>query len=283
VTPAPTLDWQAEPLQAALQALRPGLLVQVLGEDASTNSTLVARIRAAGPAATACLLAAEHQTAGRGRMGRSWHARRGDSLTFSLALPCTPADWSGLSLAVGVALADALDPVGAIGLKWPNDLWLQGGQASVGRKLGGILIETVVAAGGARHCVIGVGLNVRALCSQGPQQPHDTAFATGLASLQELDPGASAPAVLHRVAEPLLRAVLRFEREGFAAFAEGFARRDLLRGREVTTTQPGLDAGMAAGVDADGALLLRDDAGRLHRLSAGEVSVRPAQASREAA
>ena len=283
MTPAPTLDWQPEPLQAALQALRPGLLVQVLGEDASTNSTLVARIRAAGPAATACLLVAEHQTAGRGRMGRSWHARRGDSLTFSLALPFTPADWSGLSLAVGAALADALDPVGAIGLKWPNDLWLQGGQASVGRKLGGILIETVVTAGGVRHCVIGVGLNVRALCSQDPQQPHDTAFATGLASLQELDPGASAPAALHRLAEPLLRSVLRFEREGFAAFAEGFAARDLLRGREVTTTQPGLAAGVAAGVDADGALLLRDDAGRLHRLSAGEVSVRPAQASREAA
>ena len=283
MTPAPTLDWQAEPLQAALQALQPGLGVQVRGEDASTNSTLVARIREGGPAAAACLLVAEHQTAGRGRMGRSWHARRGDSLTFSLGLPLAPADWSGLSLAVGVALADALDPSGAIGLKWPNDLWLRDGPASPGRKLGGILIETVAAAAGLRHGVIGVGLNVRAWPGAGQDVTREAGFATGLASLQELDPDTSAPASLHRLAEPLLRAVLRFEREGFAPFAEGFARRDLLRGREVMTTQPGLATGRAAGVDADGALLLRDEAGRVHRVSAGEVSVRPMRVKREAA
>ena len=279
----PTLDWQAHALQAALHEHSPGLLVQVLGEDASTNSTLAARLREAGPGAPACLLVAEHQTAGRGRMGRSWYARRGDSLTFSLGLALAPAHWSGLSLAVGVALAEALDPAGAIGLKWPNDLWLRDGPGQPGRKLGGILIETLAAAGGLRHCIIGVGLNVRALAGAGHEGPDGPAFSAGLASLQELDPGATAPAALHRVGGPLLHAVLRFEREGFAPFAEGFARRDLLRGQEVTTTQPGLAAGRAAGVDADGALLLRDEAGRLHRLAAGEVSVRPARVAREAA
>jgi BirA family biotin operon repressor/biotin-[acetyl-CoA-carboxylase] ligase len=89
---------------------------------------------------------AEHQTRGRGRLGRGWGRSAGASLTFSLSLPLAPRDWSGLSLAVGVALADALEPpldgaVPRIGLKWPNDLWLDRRPGS-GRKLGGVLIET---------------------------------------------------------------------------------------------------------------------------------------------
>ena len=57
-----------------------------------------------------CLLVAEQQLRGRGRVGRSWQSRAGASLTFSLALPLSPVDWSGRSLAVGVALAGALEP-----------------------------------------------------------------------------------------------------------------------------------------------------------------------------
>ena len=274
MTPAPTLDWPVAPLQAELRALWPGLVLEVVAEDASTNATLLARARASGVQPPACLLVAEHQTAGRGRMGRTWHATRGDSLTFSLALPYAPVQWAGLSLAVGVAVADALDPSQAIGLKWPNDLWLRDAQAGVGRKLGGILIETVASAAG-RLCVIGVGLNVRAQSFAG--------LDTGHASLQELDPQASAPATLQRLAAPLLRALLRFEREGFTGCAAAFARRDLLCDQAVTTTQPGLPAGQAVGVDDDGALLVRDAAGRLHRVAAGEVSVRPAGPAAEAA
>ena len=276
--PAPTLDWQAAPLQAALRELLPGMVVQVVAEDTSTNATLLARGRGEGLDQPPCLLVAEHQTAGRGRMGRPWLASRGDSLTFSLALPYAPANWSGLSLAVGVALAEALDPAGAIGLKWPNDLWLRDRQAGPGRKLGGILIETVAQAGG-RLCIVGVGLNVRPLA-----HPGDAAgLETGHACMQELDPQADAPQVLHRLAGPLLGALLRFEREGFGPFAAAFARRDLLHGLAVTTTQPGLAGGQAAGVDGDGALLLRDGAGCVHRVASGEVSIRPVRPAREAA
>ena len=82
------------------------------------------------------LLVAETQTAGRGRLGRQWHsgARAGEVLTFSLGMPLRMADWSGLSLAVGVSVAQSLHP--SLQLKWPNDVWLQE------RKLAGILIET---------------------------------------------------------------------------------------------------------------------------------------------
>jgi len=221
-----------------------------------------------------CLLVAEQQTGGRGRLGRQWQSQRGASLTFSLALPYSPVDWSGLSLAVGVALADALDPAAGaprIGIKWPNDLWLlDGSEASTagdvppGRKLGGILIETVAAAG-QRVAVLGIGLNVL---------PFDVAEASsGSACLHEFDATLTAPQVLARVAPPLLHALLTFEREGFAPFAARFATRDLLRGRPVRTTLAGVGHGVAVGVNEVGALLLDTPAGR-RELVGGEVSVR---------
>ena len=95
--------------------------------------------------------------AGRGRLGRTWVSAGPSgqepiaSLTFSIGIALEPHDWSGLSLAVGLSLAQSLHP--SIQLKWPNDLWWQD------RKLGGILIETA-SVGAQRYAVIGMGLNI---------------------------------------------------------------------------------------------------------------------------
>lgn len=282
--PARRPDWGVQAHWPALAALLPGLDVEVLASVGSTNTVLLERLRTVdarrGAGTTLgrrsgdrnpCLLVAERQTAGRGRRGRSWQSAPGASLTFSLALPLAPASWSGLSLAVGVALADALDPPAGsvpprIGLKWPNDLWL-GDAPGRGRKLGGVLIETAPV-GDARVAVIGVGLNVQPLADA-------AGFATGYGCLQELLPGIDAPAVLWRVALPLAQALRRFEREGFAAFAAAYGRRDLLAGQTVRTTDPAVPEGLAEGVDGDGALRVRAG-GVLHKLVGGEVSVRPA-------
>jgi len=290
--PQTALHWGAEALCAQLEPRLPGLSVEVVERIASTNSALLERARSVGEVREEgeiaqvwrsvesgafgrrsadmqpCLLVAEHQTHGRGRHGRSWQAAAGASLTFSLALPLAPRDWSGLSLAVGVALADALDPprdgaTARIGVKWPNDLWLQGSGGG-GRKLGGILIETV-AAGSRRLAVVGVGLNVL---------PLDAGDASsGFACLQELDPHASAPHALARVAEPLVDALLQFERDGFEPFTLRFAARDLLRERRVRTTSPDATEGIAVGVSNSGALLLRTADG-VRAVTSGEVSVR---------
>lgn len=291
------LHWNAEALWRQLSALLSDISVEVVAHTDSTNNQLLDRARRSGgrlsaPVTTpgqldanveahepptpygrrtrdtqAMLLVAEHQSAGRGRLGRAWQSTQGASLTFSLALPLAPAEWPGLSLAAGVALADALDPPGAaaprIGLKWPNDLWLLDAPG-VGRKLGGVLIETV-AVGERRMCVVGVGLNVL------PQPTSNT--SDGFACLHEFDDGASAPRALHAVAAPLVRALLQFEADGFAPFAEAFARRDVLRGQTVHTTSPQLAEGVAEGVDAHGALRVR--AGTEQVLVSGEVSVRP--------
>src|SRR6516225_11460542 len=149
--------------------LLPGLSIEVVQTLDSTNNELTDRLRNAGRVQqdrrggrigdlAPQMLVAIHQTAGRGRLGRRWHAAPGSSLTFSLALPLQREDWSGLSLAVGLAVAEALDPQGGrIGLKWPNDLILCVG-ADAGRKLGGILIESVPV-GALRAAVIGIGVN----------------------------------------------------------------------------------------------------------------------------
>jgi len=288
--------WGAQALWAELEPLLPGLSVEVLARAASTNSELLERARIAAPAPPAnpghsrdaagrvgrrhadtqpCLLVAERQTAGRGRVGRAWRASPGASLTFSLALPLAPRDWSGLSLVVGVALAEALQArsPGALRLcvKWPNDLWLIAPEsgAAGGRKLGGVLIETL-AAGSQRLAVIGVGFNVTPL--PGPL-PADLQGRIGC--LREVEPRANAPDTLARVALPLVQALKTFEREGFGAFAERYAALDILRGERVATTDPRTPNGVARGVDGQGGLRVETADGQ-HVISSGEVSVRPA-------
>ncbi len=265
--------WDPETLWLALEPLAPGLSVEVLPEVGSTNTALLERARAGDT--QPALLAAERQSAGRGRLGRTWLAQPGQSLTFSLGLllvPATPADWGGLSLAVGLALAEALDPSGAhVGLKWPNDLWLRGDD----RKLAGILIETLMppvgAPEGARWVVTGVGINVLPPVADGQGD-----FRTGYACVHEWQPEATAPAVLHQVAPALLRAVQVYARDGLAPLRERYAARDVLAGRQVQATGPtGALQGEVDGVDADGALRLCDAAGRVHAIHSGEVSVRP--------
>ena len=134
----------------------------------------------------------------------------------------------------------------------------------VGAKLGGILIETI-AAGSQRLAVVGIGLNIL------PVQQTDGSSEFGC--LQDLDAQANAPAMLERVALPLVQGLRRFEREGFAAFAARFAARDLLRGRAIRTTLAEVPEGIAQGVSEDGSLLVQTPLG-LQRISSGEVSVR---------
>ena len=245
--------WPAEAVWEQVCPLLPEFTVEVLPEIDSSNSELMRRARAGQHEAT--LLVAERQTAGRGRMGRVWQSQPGDSLTFSLSLSLQPKDWSGLSLAVGLSLAESLHP--DVGLKWPNDLWFQD------RKLGGILVEAA-SMGGRSQVVVGVGLNIRARPAEG--------LNTAPAALTELLPDLTAPAALLRVALPLVQTLLAFEREGFAPLQARFEARDVLKGRRVHTSDG--QQGMALGVSPQGALRLQTDAGAQYIHSA-EISVRP--------
>ncbi len=273
------LRWPAEAIWEAVEPQSPGFTVEVLPTVDSTNTELMRRARAGQ--SDPVLLVAEQQTAGRGRLGRAWRSQPGDSLMFSLGLPLAPADWSGLSLAVGVSVAESLQPVlpppgsatPRVGLKWPNDLWLGG--AGGERKLGGILVETASfvapqgaaapASAGTRYVVVGVGLNIR---------PPDAA-GMGLppGGLQEVDVLLDAPTALLRVAAPLVAMLQSFAGYGFAPMQPRFALRDVLQGRSVVLSDG--HSGTAQGVGEDGALWVLTDSG-MQPVTSSEVSVRPA-------
>ncbi len=255
---------------AALRAQLGGVLVEMVDEVDSSNSALLRRARAGSLPPT--LLIARRQSAARGRMGRAWVAEPDGALTFSLALPLVGRDWSGLSLAVGLALAEALHP--AIRIKWPNDLHIGT------RKLAGILIETASSGGGGesapRCAVIGIGINLRAPAAGSAAAAALAASGAQPAWLEDLLPGESAPAVLARCAAPLTAAVRAFERAGFAPLLARYAARDALAGRTLTCSDG--TTGCACGVAPDGALRLRTPHG-IAEIRSGAVSVRPAPAT----
>ena len=288
----PPIRWPAESIWQAVSPQLPGFTVEVLPEIDSTNTELLRRFKSGQTEPT--LLVAEQQTAGRGRLGRQWHSQRAGSLTFSLGLALQPLDWSGLSLAVGISLADSLNPALAadahtglhvglhIGLKWPNDLWLCAPEGE--RKLAGILVETA-SWEGQRYVVIGVGINISAAAlaavadaPAAPASPNVSPLPP--AALQELVAGIDAPAALLRVVAPLVQTVQAFAQFGFAPFQARFARRDVLAGRSVTVFDGKNQLeGSAHGVGVHGALLVHTADG-MKEITSSEVSVRPAAMQR---
>lgn len=258
------------PLAQALALALPGCTLEQVEEIDSTNAELMRRARAGARAPV--LLVASRQTAGRGRLARPWLSAVGQCLTFSLGLPYAPRDWSGLSLAAGLSLAQALHP--KIALKWPNDLWWQG------RKLAGILAEvshwsgdtTAPVSIGARakpaYLVLGVGLNLERI-----SLPEGAVASAGL---REFIPQATALEALALVAPALAQALVAFEQQGFAPQQAHFAARDALAGQALQLSWPDgrSELAQAAGIASDGALLVQTEAG-LQRITSAEVSVRP--------
>jgi len=212
-----------------------------LRSTASTND--VAKELAGGGAAHGTLVTAGVQTAGRGRRGRSWYAAPGEALLMSLVLrEATEL----LPIAAAIAAAEAIGP-GAM-IKWPNDILVDG------RKVAGILIER------RPHedwTVLGIGVNVAL-----------TAFPP------DLTESAGSLGRTPRDVEPLLASVLRELERTLAASPAGLSRaweaRDALRDRQVTW--PDGD-GVAAGIDAQGRLLVTRGDGTVASLDAGEVAL----------
>jgi BirA family biotin operon repressor/biotin-[acetyl-CoA-carboxylase] ligase len=239
-----------------------GVAVEVVPETGSTNADLLAR----APALEApVLLVAEHQTAGRGRAGRSWLSSPGHSLTFSLAWKFGGGlqKLTGLPLAVGTALAETLVRLGQpVQLKWPNDVLKDGD------KLAGILVETASAADGAVWAVIGIGLNLAMPDELEAQIGRSVAAVPWLARMER-------DTLLAAILDGLAEALRLFDKAGFAAFS---ARWNLLhgwQGQPVVILDRGevLQEGLAAGVDDAGRLLLDTESGRT-TVVAGDVSLR---------
>ena len=258
-------------LQALLGDANARFHLELLAECPSTNTRLLGPDYADAPGGS--VVVADRQTAGRGSRGRRWFASPEASLTFSLLWRFSGGleKLSGLSLAVGLAVVEAIDACGGaqaaerVKLKWPNDI------VHRGAKLGGILVE-LQATEHEAVAVIGIGLNLRL--------PDNIAADETMAL---------APTALDRVAavpparEALLAAILtalaaildRFGEDGFAALRDAWQARNAWQDKPVRLLREGRVEveGVCRGADADGALLVQTPAGTQRCLS-GDLSLR---------
>lgn len=263
------LQWlDADLVRAGLGVARDVLHIEILDHATSSNALLLQR--ATQGAASGTVLAVEWQTAGRGRLGRTWHSGLGDALTFSLLwrFESGLAALSGLSLAVGIAMMRALEELGitGAGLKWPNDVLLNGG------KLAGILLEAQGDMLGPSAVVIGIGLNLSV-----PEDVRER-IDQKVSDLASLEKSAPERNTVLAVSLKHLAAVLQeFGEHGFAALRAEWESHHVFRQRPVKLLLPDGShvAGMVLGVTDDGALRLATAHGE-QIFNAGEVSLRSA-------
>lgn len=263
-------DLDAAAIRAALSPVALQCLerLDVLVETASTNRCLLEQAPPSQGRLAVCM--ADHQTSGRGRGGRVWQMPPGGGLCFSAGwrFARRPKDMAALPLAAGVVARRALRRAAGLGvaIKWPNDLLWQGA------KLGGILVELAGPAA-SPYAVVGIGINVAvpadrlANVSDWPGGAVDLVTATG----------GRAPS-RNRLAAALIDELTTlfstFARTGLAGVRTELDEADWLRGRPVVVGQ-GTARGVAAGIDADGALLVRQADGALQRVLTADISVRP--------
>jgi len=232
----------------------------LLAETSSTND--VAREQGRKGARSGFLVAASHQTAGRGRLGRGWESPPDRGLYVSILLrPDLALTEAGkLTILGSVATVDAVEAVSGLRpqIKWPNDLTARG------RKLAGLLIETEPKGNRVAFAVIGIGLNVRQEAADFSPDVRTRATSLYLATGQ-----------MHRRADllvALLDALDRRLSRPFDEAREAWSASSLTLGQRVTlTTVRGRKHGQAVGLDESGALLLRNRSGEVEAITAGDM------------
>jgi BirA family biotin operon repressor/biotin-[acetyl-CoA-carboxylase] ligase len=244
--------------------LLPGLSVEVVDEAGSTNALVTERAHSG--AGEGLVVVAEHQTAGRGRLDRTWETPARSALTFSLLLrPSAPtASWPWLPLLAGYAVDQALEAAGYdAAVKWPNDVLVDG------RKVAGILVERIETGPGPA-AVVGVGINVGMTADELPV-PEAT-------SLLLASPSGSAPdrtTLLVDVLASLWESYTLWQDGGdpaAARLAESYVAACSTIGSEVRVDQPSGEVltGTATGIDPSGRLLVAHDGGNT-AVNAGDV------------
>ncbi|WP_110603278.1 MULTISPECIES: biotin--[acetyl-CoA-carboxylase] ligase [Salinicola] len=234
----------------------------------STNTFLRDRFRHGAGHGEVCL--AESQTAGRGRRGKVWSTGWGESLILSLGwrFESGVAALEGLSLAVGVVLANVVGDLGAdVALKWPNDVLLA--VDDEWQKLAGILLEVTGDVEGPCEVVIGIGLNVSA------SDAVREAAGQPVGALADVVQAPKRNHVAAALIESLLMMLPEFERQGFGAWRADWNRRHAYAGRSIRIHQGSTSyIAEAVEVDPSGNLIVKTEAGE-QALTGGEISIRP--------
>jgi len=219
---------------------------------------------------TGIFCVAEQQTAGKGRRGREWVSPFGSNLYLSLLWRFDegPASLSGLSLAIGVAVINALNKLGVeeVGLKWPNDIYSQQ------KKLGGILLEVSGESNGPCSAVIGLGLNMFLSDEAAVTIEQDW---TDLHHIQTDKPPLSRNQLLAGLMNEMLQVSKDFTEKTFSAYSKQWRVYDCMQGKQVDVfIGRQTISGIVKGIDDDGLLLLQDSSGKISHYASGEVSFR---------
>lgn len=243
-------------------------------ETIDSTSQALQRRFAAGEDIHASCIQARQQTAGYGRLNRSWMSQPGSSLLFSLAWQFKRelSAMSALPLATGVILAQALEQEGlkGISLKWPNDLVYSF------QKLAGILVEVVESTLTHTTIIIGIGLNI---CLPETLKTHIGQAATDLTAVAKAC-ALPAPIDHNRLFACLLRALAagfsRYEKQGFAAFSKDWEALHCYQGKPVKLAQPSGTpiTGIVKGIRHDGAILIQHDEMNTIAYMVGDISLR---------
>ncbi|WP_273209844.1 biotin--[acetyl-CoA-carboxylase] ligase [Marinobacter subterrani] len=253
-------------LECLAPARRDSLFLNVLDEVDSTNAEVLRQIPAG--AGKIPVVMADCQTAGRGRRGRVWQSPRGENLYLSIGLTFHGGFGvlDGLSLVLGVAVANALEQLGVpeVGLKWPNDIFLPDG------KLGGILVELQgELEEGVVQVIAGIGLNVRMSRTEGVDQPWSS-LARACPEIEW-----SRNQIAGAVIDAVLDAVPVFSDLGFRDFREPWQRRDIFKGKSLQA-KGGEIEGVGCGIDGNGNYRIQTTDGVVP-VRAGEISLRVMQ------
>ncbi|MEI6466895.1 MAG: biotin--[acetyl-CoA-carboxylase] ligase [Verrucomicrobiota bacterium] len=254
-------------IETELRVRPRGFSLLVLDEVDSTNDEAARQLSAGRPAPFAVM--ARRQTRGRGRFGRVWHSASSENLYASFAFrpQVEPERMQTFTLWMGVNVCELLTKFAAVtpGIKWPNDILFNG------RKAGGMLTEARIDTDHIRDLVFGFGLNVNSPAGGWPADLADRAISLAEVKGDPLDLNRLAAALIGRV---MLAYDLFVSGDHLKTFADLWHRYDLLRGRPVTLLEGGRrHTGVVAGLDDEGALLLRDSHGKSHRFRAGEVTL----------
>jgi BirA family biotin operon repressor/biotin-[acetyl-CoA-carboxylase] ligase len=233
----------------------------------STNRWMAEKAETGAP--EGCVIAADTQTAGRGRLDRTWFSPPGLNLYTSILLrPVVPLDRvASLALVLGLAvrralrtLAPAIEPR----LKWPNDLWVDN------KKISGILCEMRAEPERVHHVVAGIGLNVNTEKKHFPKALQTTSTSLKIAGGRDFA-RAEVLAVLLNELEPLYRIWIK---DGLSPFQDELNEADLLKGRAISLVQGTRTlTGTAMGVAPDGSLLLKTAEG-IQSIYSGDVSIK---------
>lgn len=247
----------------------------------STNSR--AALLAQQGAVEGTVVVADHQTRGRGRLGRCWSSPEGVNLYFSVVLrpDIKPDEAAQLTLVASLAMAQAVVDAGAadVEIKWPNDVLLGG------RKLAGVLSEMRTGPNGIHYVIVGVGINIHGHEDLFPVELRDRVVAlAGFLRRRVERPLFLANALAH-----LARGYARFQREGFVSLRKEWLAFSRICGRKVYVNAAGLQAsvgmqtpegehltefsGMALALDAEGFLLVQRPDGVISRVVAGDVRI----------